>query len=192
MVDDLQPDDPLGGGDAAPARDEQPHRATVRRGQILAVHLPDEHHVRVKGHLDRQAALHLREVPTLGDDVDRAVLDAGHVEDVDQRDAGPLRVADCPVTPLRPLDISGSPESAPAVARAFEERGDGPRLHPLQVLEGQLDWFIDQTRRRVSRQSPRGISIETGPLERMKKTRWASGDRRRARAGLRRWSCRAG
>src|SRR3954454_23899194 len=74
MVDHVQPNDPFGRGDATPPGHEETHRSTVRRGQWLAVHRPDEQCVRIECLVERQTALHLREVSPLGDDVARPLL----------------------------------------------------------------------------------------------------------------------
>ena len=145
VVDNVDANDPLGGGDATPSRDQQPHRAAVGGWKRFAVHLPDQHDVGVGGDVEGKPALHLREVATLGDDIDGALLDAGHVQHLDQGDAGPLRVADGAVLPLGSLDLGGIVvEAAPAVAGALEEGGDRPRLHPLQIVERQVQLLVDE------------------------------------------------
>src|SRR5215217_937051 len=75
-----QPGQPLRRRDPCPAGYKQAHGTAVLRQQRRAVHLPDEHRVRVAGDRERKSTLHAVEVGALGHDIDGAAFNAGEVE----------------------------------------------------------------------------------------------------------------
>src|SRR6476659_7381537 len=69
VIDQLQPNDPLGRGDRAPTGDEQTNRSAMRGRQIPAVHLPGEQYVRAHRGCHWQPAPHPGEIAALRDDL---------------------------------------------------------------------------------------------------------------------------
>ncbi len=80
-------------------------------------------------------------------------LDSSAVQDVDQRNAGPLRRADRPQPPL--LAIYRRVKPPTTVAGAFERNYQRLRRQILQVAQTQMQWSLHQAAHRQS--PPRGI-----------------------------------
>src|SRR5699024_9923091 len=103
-----------------------------------------DHDIRSGRDVDRQAAFHILEVATLGDDVDRSILDAGFGENVGKANASPFNVADCAISPLRTGDfLRIIAIAAAAVTRALDPGGQLTHLHLLQVIERELQLVVN-------------------------------------------------